>query len=74
MNATPGGPLLGLGLVDGTSARVEEAGEIVALLRSTAGLPPREQIVLGTASDLGGLPAETAFAKLRALSEARDHA
>ena len=63
---------LGLGLVDGRSERVEAPEAIVSVLRSTRGLPPADRIVLGTASDLGGLPREGAFAKLEALARARD--
>jgi 5-methyltetrahydropteroyltriglutamate--homocysteine methyltransferase len=66
--------LLGLGVVDGRTERVESPDEILALLRSLPALPPGDRVVLGTASDLGGLSAETAFAKLRALSQARDRA
>jgi len=63
---------LGLRLVDGRTARIETADEIVAILRSTRGLPPPENIVLGTASDLGSLSPQVAFAKLQTLARARD--
>ncbi|PYT34352.1 MAG: hypothetical protein DMF52_13185 [Acidobacteria bacterium] len=63
---------LGLGLVDGRTERVEAPEAIVSVLRTTRGLPPAERILLGTASDLGGLPPGTAFAKLEALARARD--
>jgi len=68
----PGSLMLGLGLVDGRSESVEASEAIVSVLGSTAGLPPADRILLGTASDLGELPAESAFAKLEALARARD--
>ena len=64
--------MLGLGLVDGRSERIESPGAIVSLLRSTSGLPPAGKILLGTASDLGGLSHEAAFSKLQVLARARD--
>ncbi len=64
--------LLGLGLADGGTDRVESPETIASLLRSTPGLPSPERILLGTASDLGGLSPEVAFAKLQALARARD--
>jgi 5-methyltetrahydropteroyltriglutamate--homocysteine methyltransferase len=63
---------LALGLVDGRSARVEDPGEIVATLRAARGLPSADRLLLGTASDLGGLSVEIAFAKLQSLARARD--
>jgi len=66
----PEGLRLGLGVVDGRDARVESADEIEALVRSIPGLPPPDRILLGTASSLGDLPADTAAAKLRSLAEA----
>lgn len=61
---------LSLGLVDGGSAGVESAADIVERLRPLiAGLPP-ERVLIGTASDLGSLPRTTAAAKLRSLVEA----
>ena len=63
---------LGLGLVDGRTERVEAPEAIVSVLRSTRGLPPTDRILLGTATDLGGLRPEDAFAKLAALARARD--
>jgi len=65
---------IGLGLVDGRATRVESPEEIAAILRASKGLPPPESIVLGTASDLGGLSADIAFAKLQSLAGARDRA
>lgn len=65
---------LSLGVVDGRTERVESPDEILALVRSLPALPPSARVILGTASDLGGLAPETAFAKLRALSQARDRA
>jgi len=64
--------MLGLGLVDGGTEPAESAEGIASLLRSVPGLPPADRLVLGTASDLGRLPPEAAFAKLRALARARD--
>jgi 5-methyltetrahydropteroyltriglutamate--homocysteine methyltransferase len=64
--------MIGLGLVDGRSDRVEGAEALVSLLRSVPGLPPGDRIVLGTASDLGSLSPKAAFDKLRALAGARD--
>ncbi len=63
---------LSLGLVDGRSARVEDPGEIRATLLAARGLPAADRILLGTASDLGGLPVEIAAAKLQSLARARD--
>jgi 5-methyltetrahydropteroyltriglutamate--homocysteine methyltransferase len=68
----PADLMLGLGLVDGGSESVENSEAIVSVLRSTPGLPAPERILLGTASDLGGLPADVAFAKLQSLARARD--
>ncbi len=64
--------MLGLGVVDGRTESAESPEAIASLLRSVPGLPPGDRIVLGTASDLGRLPPEAAFAKLRALARARD--
>lgn len=61
---------LSLGLVDGQAARVEDPGEIRALLEGTRGLPPADRLLLGTASDLGGLTIPIASAKLQALAQA----
>jgi 5-methyltetrahydropteroyltriglutamate--homocysteine methyltransferase len=66
----PEGLRIGLGVVDGRDARVETAAEIEALVRSIDGLPPAGRLLLGTASSLGDLPADTAAAKLRGLAEA----
>ena len=63
---------IGLGLVDGRTLRVETPGEILETLRSSPGLPPAGNILLGTATDLGALPPEIAFAKLQSLARARD--
>lgn len=63
---------LSLGLVDGRSDRVEDPGEIQAALQAARGLPAADRILLGTASDLGGLSVEIASAKLRSLARARD--
>ncbi|MBI1951210.1 MAG: hypothetical protein HYS34_07605 [Acidobacteria bacterium] len=63
---------LSLGLVDGRSERVEDPEEIRAALRATRGLPGADRILLGTASDLGGLSVEIASAKLQSLARARD--
>jgi len=63
---------LGLGVADGRTERLEAPEAIVSLLRSTGGMPPADRIMLGPASDLGGLAAEAAFAKLQALARARD--
>ncbi len=68
----PGTLKIGLGLVDGHTPRVETPGEILGTLRSAEGLPPPDNILLGTASDLGALPPEVAFAKLESLARARD--
>ena len=59
-----------LGVVDGRSGEVESPESIVRHLRSIQGLPPGERLLLGTASDLAGLTAELASAKLRCLSRA----
>src|SRR5262249_1777484 len=64
--------MLGLGLIDGGSPGIEPPEETAAVVRPTPGLPPAEKILLGTASDLGGLPHEVALAKLRALAGARN--
>lgn len=61
---------LGLGMVDGRSPAVEEPGAIAETVRRVAGLPPHGRVLLGTASDLGGLGRDTAAAKLRSLAEA----
>lgn len=66
----PEGLRVGLGVVHGRDARVETPEEIEALVRSVPGLPPPERVLLGTASSLADLPADTAAAKLRALAEA----
>jgi 5-methyltetrahydropteroyltriglutamate--homocysteine methyltransferase len=64
--------MLGLGMADGRTERVESPDSIVSVLRAIGGLPSPDRILLGTASDLGGLAPETAFAKLQALARARD--
>ena len=61
---------VGLGVVDGRSAAIESAEAIVNLVRSATGLPPADRILLGTASDLGGLTSAAAAAKLEALARA----
>ena len=66
----PEGPRLSLGLVDGGSTRVESPEEIAAALSRAAGLPARERILLGNASDLGDLAPAIAAAKLQALVRA----
>lgn len=63
---------LGLGLVDGKAERIERAEEIAGVLRGLRGLPPAGRIQIGTASDLGGLSPDVAFAKLQSLARARD--
>ena len=68
----PDGLKLSLGLVDGRSTRVETPDEIRAVLDQTRGLPPPDRLLLGTASDLGGLPVPVASAKLQSLAQARD--
>ena len=68
----PGTLRIGLGLVDGRTQRVETAREIIETLRSSTGLPAPDNILLGTANDLGALPPEVAFAKLQSLARARD--
>jgi len=68
----PDGLLLGLGLVDGDPGSRADPEGIAALLRSVPGLPPRDRIVLGTASDLGRLAPDEASARLRLLAAARD--
>ena len=65
---------LSLGLVDGRSNRIETPDEIRAVIDRTRGLPPSDRLLLGTASDLGGLPVAIASAKLQALAQARDRA
>src|SRR5262249_8244409 len=71
-SAVPATLTIGLGLVDGRAARGETPEESASILRSAAGLPSPERILLGTASDLGALPPEVAFAKLQSLARARD--
>ena len=61
---------LGLGVVDGRSEAVESPEAIARNLQSVHGLPPPERLLLGTASDLGGLTPALATAKLRSLSRA----
>ena len=61
---------VGLGVVDGRSAAIESPEAIVELVRGAPGLPPKDRILLGTASDLGGLPSAAAAAKLAVLSQA----
>jgi 5-methyltetrahydropteroyltriglutamate--homocysteine methyltransferase len=63
---------LSLGLVDGRATRVETPDEIRAVLEETRGLPPSDRLLLGTASDLGGLPVPIASAKLQSLVQVRD--
>jgi 5-methyltetrahydropteroyltriglutamate--homocysteine methyltransferase len=65
----PEGLRLGLGVVDGRLETVESPETIADSLRPVRGLPPHDRLLLGTASDLGGLSAEVAAAKLRALSQ-----
>ena len=62
---------LGLGLISGASERVETAQELAALVHETPGLPVGDRLVLGTATDLGGLPPAIAAAKIGALAGAR---
>jgi len=66
----PEGLQLGLGLVDGRSAKVEEERSLAETVRSLPGLPPLDRILLGTAGDLGELTPEVASAKLRNLARA----
>ncbi len=61
---------LGLGLIDGRSETIESPSDIVAAVRDLSGLPPHDRILLGTASDLGGLQNAVAAAKLRSLAQA----
>ncbi len=61
---------LGLGLVDGATAEVESTEALVETLRGVPGLPPHDRILLGTASDLGGLGPAAATEKLRSLARA----
>jgi len=61
---------LGLGVVDGRTESIEDPEGIAARLRAVPGLPPRDRILLGTASDLGGLTREMAAAKLRSVARA----
>ena len=66
----PDGLRLGLGMVDGRNETMESPEGIAATLSGVEGLPPRERILLGTASDLGGLPCAVASAKLEILGRA----
>lgn len=68
--AFPESVRVGLGVVDGRSPVVESPESIAALVESVRGLPPRDRILLGTATDLGGLTNATAAAKLESLARA----
>ncbi|HYV84716.1 MAG TPA: hypothetical protein VFB49_02295 [Patescibacteria group bacterium] len=67
----PDGVVLGLGLVSGNTADVEDPATIAARVRSTSGLPPAERLQLGTGTSLAALPLATAVAKLKTLDGAR---
>lgn len=60
-----------LGVVSGADDTVESPEAIAAQVRSIAGLPPHEQILLGNAFDLGALSPATAAAKIAALAGAK---
>jgi len=66
----PEGLQLGLGLVDGRSATVEEGRSLAETVKSLPGLPPPDRILLGTVGDLGELSPEVASAKLQSLAGA----
>jgi 5-methyltetrahydropteroyltriglutamate--homocysteine methyltransferase len=66
----PAGLRIGIGIIDGTSDSVATAGEIIRQIDGGAGLPPRDRLLLGTASDLGALPTDCAAEKLRELTQA----
>lgn len=61
---------LALGIVDGGNERVESPESLAALVREIRGIPPPDRLLLGTASDLGALPAQVAAAKLASLAKA----
>jgi len=65
----PDGLRLALGLVDGSRDEVERPETLAATLAAAAGLPPADRLLLGNASDLGGLAPDIASAKLRALAD-----
>jgi 5-methyltetrahydropteroyltriglutamate--homocysteine methyltransferase len=67
----PDGVVLGLGLVSGSAATIEDPASIAARVRSTSGLPPADRLQLGTGTSLASLPLATAIAKLKALDGAR---
>ena len=69
--AVPDGVVLGLGLVSGSAASIEDPASIAARVRSTSGLPPADRLQLGTGTSLASLPLATAIAKLKALDGAR---
>ena len=66
----PDGLRIGIGVIDGKSDAVASAAEIIRHIDGGAGLPPRDRLLLGTASSLGALPADSAAAKLRELVQA----
>jgi 5-methyltetrahydropteroyltriglutamate--homocysteine methyltransferase len=68
-NPPPGALRVGLGVIDPRGGG-STAADIVRLLDGCAGMPPRDRLLLGTASDLGALPAATAGGMLRELAEA----
>ena len=61
---------LGLGLVDGRNETIETPEALSEQVRAAIGLPPPDRLILGTASDLGGLPHDAALGKLKALARA----
>lgn len=61
---------LGLGVIDGRDPGIESPEAIAALVRAAKARPSHERILIGTASDLGGLPAAVASAKMRSLARA----
>ena len=67
----PPGVRLGLGLVDGGTATVEDPAILADRVRSQTRLSPFDRLLFGTGTDLGGLPSEIASRKLASLAAAR---
>jgi len=66
--AAPFPKKLGFGIVDGRNTRLESPGQVAAAVERVSGYVPRERLYVNPSCGLEYLPRETAFQKLRMMT------